>query len=165
MTSFCARARALFRGLQVMVCAEHVRNARVLCLTDSMSCALAFERSRARNFLTLLVQIRNLTSFCLCHQIKFHVRWIASESNCSDDLFRRHDSSQHPSRDFSDNILDSLFSSCADESLTNGNEGAMFARTTEFGPFEPESPLASRVFWNRRATPQTSVPGRRDPRS
>ena len=26
-------ARALLRGLQVMVCAEHVRNARVLCLT------------------------------------------------------------------------------------------------------------------------------------
>ena len=54
-------ARALLRGLQVMVCAEHVRNARVLCLTDSMSCALAFERRRARNFV-LLVQIRNLTS-------------------------------------------------------------------------------------------------------
>ena len=35
---------ALCRGLQVMVCAGHVRNARVLCLTDSMSCALAFER-------------------------------------------------------------------------------------------------------------------------
>ena len=30
-------ARALFRGLQVVVCAEHVRIARVLCLTDSMS--------------------------------------------------------------------------------------------------------------------------------
>ena len=43
-------ARALFRGLQVIVCAEHVRNARVLCLTDSMSCALARERRRARNF-------------------------------------------------------------------------------------------------------------------
>ena len=44
-------ARALSRGLQVMVRAEHVRNARILCLTDSMSCALAFERRRARNFL------------------------------------------------------------------------------------------------------------------
>ena len=42
-------AGALFRGLQVMVCAEHVRNARVR-LTDSMSCALAFERRRARIF-------------------------------------------------------------------------------------------------------------------
>ena len=43
-------ARVLFRGLQVMVCVEHVRNARVLCLTDSMSCAFAFERRRARYF-------------------------------------------------------------------------------------------------------------------
>ena len=33
---------ALLRGLQVMVCAKRVGNARVLCLTDSMSCALAF---------------------------------------------------------------------------------------------------------------------------
>ena len=46
-------ARALLRGLQ---CAEHVRNTRVLCLTDSRFCALAFERRRARNF-KLLVQI------------------------------------------------------------------------------------------------------------
>ena len=68
-------ARALFRGLQVMVFAEHVRNARILCLTDSVSCAFAFERRRARNF-KLLVHIRKLTSLCLCHQIKFHVRWI-----------------------------------------------------------------------------------------
>ena len=132
-------ARALCRGLQVMVCAEHVRIARVRCLTDSMSCALAFERRLARNF-EPLVQIRKLTSLCLRHQNAFHVRWIASESNCSDDPSRRPDSSQYPSRDFSNNIFDSLFSSCADESLTNGNEGAMFARTTEFGPFELESP-------------------------
>ena len=47
---YLREARALFRGLQVMVCAEHVRNARVLCLTDSVSCSLAFERRRARNF-------------------------------------------------------------------------------------------------------------------
>ena len=60
-------ARALFRGLQVMVCAEHVRNARVLCFTDSMSCALAFERRRARNF-KLLVQMRKLTSLCHYHR-------------------------------------------------------------------------------------------------
>ena len=56
-------ARALLRGLQVMVCAERVRNARILCLTDSMSCALAFERRRARNF-KLLEQIRKLTTLC-----------------------------------------------------------------------------------------------------
>ena len=37
--------------------------------------------------------------------IKFHVRWNASESNCSDDPSRRHDSSQHASRDFSNNFL------------------------------------------------------------
>ena len=43
-------ARALFRGLQMIVCAEHVRNARVLCLTDSMSCALAFERGSSCRF-------------------------------------------------------------------------------------------------------------------
>ena len=46
-------ARALFRGLLVMVCAEHVRNARILCLTDSMSCALAFERIRKLTSLSL----------------------------------------------------------------------------------------------------------------
>ena len=38
-------------------------------------------------------------------------------------------------------MFDSLFSSCADESLTNGNENAMFARTTEFGPFGPPKKL------------------------
>ena len=82
---FLREARALLRGLQVVVCAEHVRNARVLCLADSMSCALAVERRRARNF-KLFVQIRKFTPLCLCHQIEFRARWIASESNCSDDL-------------------------------------------------------------------------------
>ena len=125
-------ARVLLRGLQVMVCAEHVRNARVPCLTDSMSCALAFERRRAWNC-KRLVQIRKLTSLCLCHQIILHVRWIASESNCSDDPSRRYDSSQH-----------APFSSCADESLTYGEEGTMFARPPECGHSEPES--SSRVL-------------------
>ena len=120
-------ARALFFcGLQVMVCAEHVRNARILCLTDSMSCALAFERRRAVNF-KLLVQIRKLTSLCLCHQIKFHVRWIASESNCSDGPSRRHDLSQRGSRDFSNNLFRSPTTFYADDSLNDGNEGAMLA--------------------------------------
>ena len=131
-------ACALFRGLLVMVCAEHVRNARILCLTDSMSCALAFERRRARNF-KLLVQIRKLTSLCLCHQIKFHVRWMANESNCCDDPSKRHDMSQHGSHDFSNNLFDSPTPFCADESLNDGDEGAMLARPTESVLVEPEN--------------------------
>ena len=83
----------------------------------------------------LLVQIRKLTSVCLCHQIEIP-RQMGSRVKATvpmtlpDDMTRP----QHPSRGFSDNIFDSLSSSCADESLTNGNEGAMFARTTKFGP-------------------------------
>ena len=71
----------------------------------------------AHEMLKLLVQARRLTSLCLCHLIRFHVRWIASESNCSDDPSRRHDLSHHLSRDFSNNIFESLFSSYADESI------------------------------------------------
>ena len=97
-------ARALFRGVQVMVCAEHVRNARVLCLIDSSLVRLHLNADVLGIF-KLFVQIRKLTSLCLCHQIKFQVRWIASKSNCSDDASRRHDSSQRPSRDFSNNIF------------------------------------------------------------
>ena len=123
-TSCCAR-HALLRGLQEMVCAEHARNGRVLCLTDSVSWAFAFERRRARNF-KLLGQLRKLTSLCLCHQINFNVKWIASESNYSDDPSRRHDLSQHQSRDFSNNPFFR-----ASECLNDGDEGAMLARTTE----------------------------------
>ena len=36
-------ARALFRGLQVMVSVEHVCNARVLCRTDSLQTRPKFE--------------------------------------------------------------------------------------------------------------------------
>ena len=128
-------ARALFRGLKMMVCAEHVRNARVLCLTDSVSCALAFERRRARNF-KLLVQIRKLTALCLCHQINFHVRWTASESI---EPSRRHELFQHATRDFSNNLLDGLSPFCTGELLNHGNEGAMLARPTESVPLEPEA--------------------------
>ena len=93
-----------------------------------VSCAFAFERRRARNFMPL-VQIRKLTSLCLCHQIEFHVRWIASESICSDDPSTRHDLSQHASRD----------SFCAGELLNEGNEGVMLARPTESVLVEPET--------------------------
>ena len=130
-------ARTLLRGLQVMVCAEHVRNARILFLTDSTSCALACERRRARNF-KLLLQIRKLTALCLCHQIECHVRWIASESNCSDDPSRRHDLFQHATHDFSNNLFDSPSPFYADELLNDGIEGAILARPTESVLVEPE---------------------------
>ena len=57
----------------------------------------------------------------------------------------------------SNNIFDSPFSSCADESVTYGEEGTMSARPTECGHFEPESALASLFYWSRGATPQTCV--------
>ena len=128
-----------------MVCAEHVGNARILCLTDSMSCALPLNAD-ALGIFKLLVQIRKLTSRCLCHQVKFHVRWIASESKCSDDPSRRHDLSQHASREFSNNLFDSLSPFCADELLNEGNGGAMHARPTESVLVEPENSSRGGTF-------------------
>ena len=94
----------------------------------------------ALGFFKMLVKIRKLTSLCLCLQIEFHVRWIASESRVPttfpDDMTRPSILRVIPQTTF----FDSLCSSCADESLTNGNEGMMSARTTEFGHFGPESP-------------------------
>ena len=111
----------------------------IFALPTARLVPLHFERRRARN-VKLLVQARRLTSLCLCHQIRFHVRWTASESKCSDDPSRRHDLSHHPSRDFSNNIFESLFSSYVDEPLGSGPESPMFARTTEIDSLERSSP-------------------------
>ncbi len=126
-------ARALLRSLQVLVSVHRVRDRRILCLSGNMSCVLAFERRRARNF-RLLVQIRKLTAICLCHNIRFHVRWIASESNCSDDPSRRFsnaNATQASSSDLTDNIFNSLVArSCsttshgAEDSLLGGSSPA-----------------------------------------
>ena len=86
-----------------------------------------------------MVQIPKLTSLCLCHQILFHARWIASESNCSDDPSKQHDLSQHGSREFSNNLFDSPTPYFADDSLNDGNEGAMLARPTKSVLVEPEN--------------------------
>ena len=55
-------ARALFRSLQVIVSLHHIRNSRVLLLTDNHAVCLAFERKRAHNF-RLLVQISKIVSY------------------------------------------------------------------------------------------------------
>ena len=49
---FLGEGRGFLRTLQVMVCLDSVRHARVLWLNSSMSCALFFDWRRARNFTT-----------------------------------------------------------------------------------------------------------------
>ena len=114
-------ARALLRGLQVMVCAEHVRNARVLCLTDIMSCV----ETRKLTSLSVFVIRLNFTSDV--SQVKATVPLTLPDDMTCPSMLRV--TSQIT-------CLTVLF---LHESVTYGEEETMSARPSACSHFEPES--------------------------
>ena len=71
-------AQALLKSLTRIANTVWGQNIRQLLLVDNMATALAFDRSRSRNFKVLRV-IRKFAASCLARNITCSVRWIPSE--------------------------------------------------------------------------------------
>ena len=83
-------ARAVLKAAYRIAHSAHGRNCHAVVLVDNMSVVLAMSRYRAKTF-KLLVMIRRLASIALARGIRFHLRWIPSEFNYSDEGSRRYD--------------------------------------------------------------------------
>ena len=77
-------AKALVKGLRRVALSHFGHDVRQLILTDNMSVCLAFDRSRARSYARLQVQIRKFSAYLLARNISCTVRGVPSELNNAD---------------------------------------------------------------------------------
>ena len=91
-------ARAVLKAALRVAHSTHGRHCHVVILVDNMSVVLAMSRFRSKDY-KLLVMIRRLASISLARDIKFHLRWIPSEFNYSDEGSRRYDAVIDRSKD------------------------------------------------------------------
>ena len=80
-------AQALLKSLTRIANSFWGQNIRQLLFVDNMAIALAFDRSRSRNFKVLRI-IRKFAALCLSRNITCSVRWIPSEYNAADEPSR-----------------------------------------------------------------------------